>query len=557
MVDTTTSFDLQSPEFIAKEYGGNKQKIAQAMQTGIIDPTSGLLAGMFIDRMRSAQAAEAGPQQTVAQQVFAPPQAPQGMPPQGGAPQGGLGGMPPPGMGGPPPQGAMTSPPMQGLTDMPIPDQMFDEGAPSMAGGGLVAFAGGGDVDYDSFYNAIVGQESGGRYGVANTEGSGALGLGQIMPDTARALAKKLGLPYDPSKLAGTDEASQEYQNALTDAAVKEAWEYGKGDPAEAAKYYFAGPNKKGWKGKTAKYAQDILGRLGRPAEAAAGATQPITTEEAVTGLDTLSPGVASDYIAQRKAMVPRDTSRRTELMALLDEQRSPEAMKAQKEQDMWSMLAQVGFGTAAGKSGNFLTDLGQAANSALPAAQEAAAARKAQDMELLRQQVELEQVGNADLERDADAGTDLYKASIENVLRKDLAMLEDKLRREGMKQDKIQAHLDRVEGTKRAWIAYNASKPQVQRAAETHYRAMKLRQQQKRTDYNGLGLFKANGKAIADTELRALALQYAMDQETNADVAARSASALVKANEADPSISGMFGSQGGGGVDPASFYTE
>ena len=51
----TKPYRIQSPEAIAKDYGGNKQQIAQAMQMGIVDPTAGVLAGMFIDRMRSAQ----------------------------------------------------------------------------------------------------------------------------------------------------------------------------------------------------------------------------------------------------------------------------------------------------------------------------------------------------------------------------------------------------------------------------------------------------------------------------------------------------------------------
>lgn len=87
-------YSIQSPEQIAKDYGGNKQKIAEAMQMGVVDPTAGTLAGMFIDRMRSAAQAEQAPQQTVAQKVFAPP-APLpmgGMPPapapMGGAPAG-------------------------------------------------------------------------------------------------------------------------------------------------------------------------------------------------------------------------------------------------------------------------------------------------------------------------------------------------------------------------------------------------------------------------------------------------------------------------------------
>jgi len=153
---------MQSPEAIAKQYGGNKQQIAQAMQMGIIDPTAGTLAGMFIDRMRSAAQEEQTPQQTVAQQVMAPqPQAAPPAPPMG-APAG-LGATPqaapmgqPPAMGqpsAPPPGMAMGGmvPPYAsgGITDLPIPDGMFDEPSnggfdDGYAGGGLVAFAAGG-----------------------------------------------------------------------------------------------------------------------------------------------------------------------------------------------------------------------------------------------------------------------------------------------------------------------------------------------------------------------------------------------------------------------------
>jgi len=172
----TKPFSMQSPEQIAKDYGGNKQKIAEAMQMGILDPTAGTMAGMFIDRMRSAAQMEAAPQQSVAQQVFAPPAPPQ---PPMGAPAG-LGatpeamamppqdmGMAPP-MGMPPqemaPQGEMPMmaeggmiPPYAaggGLSELPLPDTMFDEPSnggfnDGYAGGGLVAFAAGDMVDED------------------------------------------------------------------------------------------------------------------------------------------------------------------------------------------------------------------------------------------------------------------------------------------------------------------------------------------------------------------------------------------------------------------------
>ena len=163
----TKPYRIQSPEDIAKDYGGNKQKIAQAMQMGVVDPTAGVLAGMFIDRMRSAQMQEQAPQATVAQQVMggAPAQAP--LAPAGGlgatapalppmAPQGGPGLSPPPAqaappMGAPPPgiaAGGVFEPPYMkdgGLSELPIPDTMFDEDRNgSYANGGIVAFGPGG-----------------------------------------------------------------------------------------------------------------------------------------------------------------------------------------------------------------------------------------------------------------------------------------------------------------------------------------------------------------------------------------------------------------------------
>ena len=170
----TKPYRIQSPEDIAKDYGGNKQKIAQAMQMGVVDPTAGVLAGMFIDRMRSAQVQEGAQAPTVAQQVFAPPAPPAPMggmgPPPGAPPMGAppMGGMPPgappmDGMGmppappmGAPPMGAppmgdmpMGAPPMGmadgGLAMLPIPETMFDEPMDGeYAGGGIVAFNPGG-----------------------------------------------------------------------------------------------------------------------------------------------------------------------------------------------------------------------------------------------------------------------------------------------------------------------------------------------------------------------------------------------------------------------------
>lgn len=122
-----------------------------------------------------------------------------------------------------------------------------------------------GAVSYPQFKQAIIDQESGGRYGVANAEGSGAMGIGQVMPDTAKALAGRLGLLYRPDLMAGTSAEARDYQDRITDAAVREAWEAGGAgrDIRTSAHYYFAGPDRSGWGPKTRRYGDDILNRIG------------------------------------------------------------------------------------------------------------------------------------------------------------------------------------------------------------------------------------------------------------------------------------------------------
>jgi soluble lytic murein transglycosylase-like protein len=132
-------------------------------------------------------------------------------------------------------------------------------------GGGVGNGTGGFPVraDRQSFGRGIIEQESGGRYGIPNAEGSGAIGLGQTMPDTAKALAARLKLPFRPDLLKGNTPEARKYQDAIANAALDEAWAYGKGNPELAAYYYFAGPDKRGWGPKTKQYGKDILRRMG------------------------------------------------------------------------------------------------------------------------------------------------------------------------------------------------------------------------------------------------------------------------------------------------------
>jgi hypothetical protein len=158
----TKRFSMGSPEAIAKFYGGDKQKILQALQSGALavvapppfDQTLALAAGNYADRMRSAQMQP--PQSTVAQQVMGgAPQAP------GAVPPGGLGMTP----SAAPPMAPDMAPPMApppqapvgmaggGLSDLPIPDTMFDENRNGgYAGGGIIAFGAGTPGAYGKFF---------------------------------------------------------------------------------------------------------------------------------------------------------------------------------------------------------------------------------------------------------------------------------------------------------------------------------------------------------------------------------------------------------------------
>lgn len=65
----------------------------------------------------------------------------------------------------------------------------------------------------------------------------------------------------------------------------------------------------------------------------------------------------------------------------------SAEEKAARKNEDLWSALAQIGFGMAAGENPNFLTNVGKATAAAVPGMQESLKERRAETKEELKQQ--------------------------------------------------------------------------------------------------------------------------------------------------------------------------
>lgn len=319
----TKPYSLQSPEQIAKDYGGNKKKIAEAMQMGILDPTAGTLAAMFIDRMRNAAQTEAAPQQTVAQQVFAPPapQMPMGMPqgaPQAAPAPAGLAATPQaaampapagatmsapsaqavPGMA----EGGMVPPYMAGggLSSLPLPDDMFDENRnggfnDGYRGGGLVAFAGG----------------------------------------------------TGPDGIRGTTDDEEEETTTTTTSTFVEGAPASEGDTIEVT-------------GRRPEPPEEVDEPAG-PYEYYGNFRDPFRMRESI------------------EELAPQSTQRREQLNTYLERILNPEEQKKRRQEDMWMALGQIGARMAT-TPGSLLQAASAGIAEALPGVRTAAAARRAEE---------------------------------------------------------------------------------------------------------------------------------------------------------------------------------
>jgi hypothetical protein len=369
-------FSIQSPEDIAKEYGGNKQKIAQAMQLGVVDATAGVLAGMFIDRMRSAQTMEGVNPPTVAQQVMggAPASSPSLASPGGlgGSPQGAPPMAPPPGMGAPMPEGPPIGMAEGGIVGLGIPETMFDESTnggfnDGYASGGLVAFARGGMSD---LYDDVEYFESGGRQSAISP--AGARGVMQLMPGTARSP----GFGVAPARDDSEDEnrrVGREYLEAMyrkygdRDTALM-AYNWG---PGKVDKWIKEGRPADKVPSETRKYVANIGKRAGSEASA-----RDVDTPASRGSSDT-----TMDYLRRMQEQFgPTAEEKEVDAarMARAKEMASPEYYEKERKEDMWSTLAQIGFNMASSKSPFLLQAVGEAAAAALPEARADKKERKA-----------------------------------------------------------------------------------------------------------------------------------------------------------------------------------
>lgn len=115
------------------------------------------------------------------------------------------------------------------------------------------------------FSHGIIPQESGGRAGIPGqmTPYGRPLGMTQLLPGTARQMAQHLGVPYREDMLTGTTPEAADYQRRLGQAYWNQGWEATGGNPRDAMRYYYGGPNRRMWGRHTNTYADTVSRRVG------------------------------------------------------------------------------------------------------------------------------------------------------------------------------------------------------------------------------------------------------------------------------------------------------
>lgn len=276
------STDLSVADIVAKTRG-NPNEIMKLVMAGQINLTQGLLAKRLSDSVVAEQQKAAAPTTTVLQDSF-----PQLAPAMGGLqpPAAPMAPAAPQGMGPVAPQ--MQAP--QGMAEGGL--AQLDFAAPDYAGGGIVAFAEGGELDADDFIRLVERLETGGRgdydeRGRPITSRAGARYAMQVMPATAR----NPGFGIRPAQA----DTAEEYNRVGRDYARMLLARYG--NPTDALVAYNAGPgradrwiaggrNPNALPGETREY----LARAGR-------ASTTSNTAENAPAASTAAPSSARNYL--------------------------------------------------------------------------------------------------------------------------------------------------------------------------------------------------------------------------------------------------------------------
>jgi hypothetical protein len=139
----------------------------------------------------------------------------------------------------------------------------------------------------------VVKESSGGKNLVGTPTFDGkkvvqAMGAAQVTGDTGKAMAEKLGVPWEPERLKSHKPEDIAYQKELGYAYWDEAVRASNGDLETAFKYYYGGPNRKSWGEKTNAYARESMAMLGYGdgAKSVMGSANPVAVMNALQGME-------------------------------------------------------------------------------------------------------------------------------------------------------------------------------------------------------------------------------------------------------------------------------
>ena len=291
--------------------------------------------------------------------------------------------------------GGSVAPPYAGggLSELPIPDTMFDESRnggfdDGYAGGGLIAFAGGGDTDPMGWLHGTTVR--GGQWGAPRSYG-GHTGLDLALSEGNPVGAVAPGRVVD----AGHNRQSGNYvivqhpdghrssYAELASIGVKKGDTVGQGSvlgmvgstgaTSTGPHVHFSLRDPSGKKIDPTPYVRGQRG-FDFGAQGSASANSPAASGPASTQsyMDLFS------ALQKQFGPSPEEKQINSMRMARAKELMSSEYQEKMRKQDMWNTLAQIGFNMASSRSPYLLQAVGDAAAAALPGAQVAKKEREA-----------------------------------------------------------------------------------------------------------------------------------------------------------------------------------
>jgi len=315
----------QSPKGLAMAYG-DKQKLGAAVQQGIVDPTSGLMAAMYLDKMQTP--APQAPQGTVKDQIFG-----------------------------------------QGLASAPLPDNAF-----TAAEGGIVGYQSAGEVAL------------GGKLDKLRKELEEGARQARMRGDTESfkriiSRLRELNEPVAPIERSAFAQDVQSFGRNVKEALTPS--DLTKGFIGSGVDYFTKTPRER------AAREEAYLASLYpvRPDEIPVrGEVKPVAPVSTLTaGLPAITPTSAPAPQVQpaqpAKEEPPVDYMvKAKELFAgVPSASMSPEELAAMKKQQGYEALMQFGANLASSKSPTLLGGLGEAAGEIAPAIMEISKAQRAE----------------------------------------------------------------------------------------------------------------------------------------------------------------------------------